>query len=454
MGVKNSTILEKCWLEGGNDFQQRIPNPQIAGYDSAIEALFEPFNHDMYNQFANALVGIMGTYVESKRFENPLRELIKPAKTYGNTERHVAFNYLKAHSYKVDSETLLKVEKPDFQEWFYSVKEPRQYSFSWSKFEMRRVLSGGDSTGLEDLLIGEFDAMFSADELDTFEIMVNLFAYADKHFPLARHKISKAPSDKATSQELLTAIRAGANRMRFPSTLYNALDIPTFDKADTLCVWLTPESAANIDVMALADLLNSTKAEIKYKTFMIPEFPIPGIEAALTSTDFIFARDFYYGVEPPFYNSENMTYKYYLHDAKMIGINPLANCLLFTTNEVTVPKTVQHKLTALAFDPATLTCEIGGEVQTNLKLTGTVSPESSKISPKPNAATYSISAARGATPLQLNSKTYMSDDGILHVQSSGLNAGDVITINAVSSYVNPSGETPELKATCKVTLKK
>ena len=61
MAVKNSTIVTKAWLEGSNDFQQRIPNPETNGYSAAIDALFDPMNNDLFNQFSGLLNGLMGT---------------------------------------------------------------------------------------------------------------------------------------------------------------------------------------------------------------------------------------------------------------------------------------------------------------------------------------------------------------------------------------------------------
>ena len=110
MAVLNSTILERAWLSGSNDYQQRIPDPAISSYADHVAALFDPMNHDLFNQFSGLLNGLMGTYVESKLFENPLAVLKKPAAQWGNTERRVAVKYLQAHSYKVDDETLLKLE--------------------------------------------------------------------------------------------------------------------------------------------------------------------------------------------------------------------------------------------------------------------------------------------------------------------------------------------------------
>ena len=44
MSVSNDAIITRAWLEGSNAFQQRIPNPETAGYARCVEELFSPLN--------------------------------------------------------------------------------------------------------------------------------------------------------------------------------------------------------------------------------------------------------------------------------------------------------------------------------------------------------------------------------------------------------------------------
>ena len=444
MSVLNQTVLEKCWIEGSNDFQQRIPNPSISGYARSVDALFQPYNHDLYNEFSGMLVGLMGTYVNSKLFENPLRELKKPAMQWGNTAREVAVKYLKAHTQRFDSETLLKVEKPEYVEWFYSVQNPRRYEFSWSKYELQRVFSQGDSYAFDDLLSATLTQMYSSDNYDEMQTMIQMFAEADNRFEngLFRYSLSAAPTDEATSKELLTAIRGIAGTMKFPTELFNAIDVPVFESADTLVLWVTPWVLANIDVQALSAVFQLDKAEIKYRIIEIPEFPIPNVYAALTSEDFIYCRDVWYGVEPPFYNPENMTSKYYLQHSELVGANPCAMCCLFSTDAGTNIPTITVTPSTLAFSPATGTVAPGGELQTKLVLSGSVTSNDAGIDVEPDAATYELACDRSGTAVPLNTRTYVDDFGVLHVQKTGLEAGDVITITATTAYHNPSGANP------------
>ena len=455
MAVLNSTVIEKAWLEGSNDFQNRIPNPSISGYSATVSALFEPYNHDLYNQFANMLVGLMGTYVESKLFENPLRELKKPAREFGNTERGVAVKYLNAHSPKVDDETLLKLEKPEFREWFYSVNDQRRYEFSWSKFEMMRVFSDADSYAFDDLLTATLTQMRSSDNYDEMVSMIQAFAEGDNRLGgLFRHQVSAAPTDKATGQELLAAIKADAGKMAFPSMRYNHIDVPVFESPETLVLWVTPDTDANLDVYALADLFHIDRADVRYRKIVIPEFPMPNVFAALTSEDFIYCRDVWYGIEPPFYNPGNRTYKYYLYHDQMVGVNPCANAILYTTESDTAIPTVTQTVTGIEFSPDTYTVDAGGTVELKLALQGSVSTtgDATKITVQPDAGMFSVAAVDSNNdPVSLNSRTYVDDYGVLHTQKS-LSSGDVITVTVTASYIDPSATTTTYTDTATVTV--
>ena len=458
MSVKNDAVITRAWLEGSNAFQQRIPNPATAGYARCVEALFDPMNNDMYNEFSGMLVGMMGTYVESKLFENPLRVLKKPAGRWGNTERHVAVNYLHAHAYKVDDETLLKLEeKPEYVEWFYSVQEPRRYEFSWGRYEMARVFAEPDGYGFDELLTATLTQMYSSDNLDEMNIMIQMFAEAENRMGLFKHQISAAPTDKATAQELMAVARMYAGRMKFPTQLFNHIPVPVHETPETLVFWCTPEVRSVMDVYALAELFNIDRAEIPYRIIEIPEFPIPNVYAALTSEDFIYARDVYYGVEPPFRNPATLTDKYYLHHAQMIGVNPAANCVLFTTDSGTTIPTVTVTPSGLSFTPNTGTIAPGGTLKTKLVLAGTVADDDTgMIAVEPDAGLYSVVATReedgDTVAVELNSRTYVDDSGVLHAQKSGLEAGDVLTVTATSVYINPSGATTTYTATFTATV--
>ena len=69
---------------------------------------------------------------------------------------------------------------------------------------------------------------------------------------------------------------------------------------------------------------------------------------------------------------------------------------------------------------------------------------------------YEVAASRTVenqtAAVALNSRTYVDNYGILHVQKSGIETGDVITVTAKAVYVNPSGSTSAYTDTATVTI--
>lgn len=444
MSVLNSDILTRAWLSGSNMFQQRIPNPAISSYANVVNSLFAPMNNDLFNEFSGLLNGLIGTYVESKLFENPLAVLKKPAQQWGNSERHVAIKYLQAHAGKTDDETLLKVEAPEFVEWFYSVGEPRRYEFSWSRQELARAFAQ-DGYGYDDLLSGTISQMLSSANYDEMNIMLQMFAEADARMGLYRYHVSAAPTTEATAKEILKGIRTVAGQMKFPTMMYNHIPVPVHENGDTLVLFVTPETMASLDVDALSAVFQLDKADIQYRIIMVPEFPIPNVFAALCSEDFIYYRDFMTGMEPPFYNPGNRTLKYYYWANGMIGFNPAANCVLFSTDSNTAIDTITMTPTGIAFSPDSGNVEAGGTIETHIFLQGSVASANSEptdpIGVEPDAATYTVTAVdTNSDPVALNSRTYVDAYGVLHVQKS-VEAGTVITVTAKAAYINPSGAT-------------
>ena len=459
MPITNRTIIEKAYLEGTGDYAQRLPNPFVSGYAAHVAALFDPLNNDLFSQFSGLLNGLIGTVVESRLFENPYRVLKKPAARWGNSERAVAVKYMQAHSYKVDDETLLKLEKPEYVQWFYSVNEPRRYEFSWSRYEMMRVFSEPDGYGFDQLLDATVTQMLSSANYDEMQIMLHTFPEADQRMGgLYREQLTAAPTDKATAQELLQKVRAIAGNMQFPTMLYNHIPVPVHESPETLVFWCTPTVLSVIDVYALAELFHTERAEVRYRIMLVPEggFGIPNVYAALTSEDFIYMRDVYVGMQAPFYNPATMTDKYYYHVAQMIGCNPAANAVLFTTDANTVIPTIEMETTGMRFNPSTYNVELGKTVKLDIELQGSVTGGDGKIAVEPDAAIYSVAAVRTVenttVPVDLNSRTYVDESGVLHTQKSGLQAGDIITVTATSVYTNPTGTTPVYTATATVTV--
>jgi hypothetical protein len=442
MAVNNNTILAKAWLQGSNDFQQRIPDPTQAGMKATVKALLDPMNRQYYNQFIDTLVNRIGkTIVRSKRWENRLAAFKGDSLYYGTTIQEIAPKWITAHSYTDYDDTLLKLARPEAQSWYHSVNRQDRYDISINDIELRRAFV--NEYGLNDFINSVMDVPYNSDAWDEYLCMRELISFYEREFGFFKINLSAAPTDEATGKEMLRKVRTYAGKLEFPSTLYNASvieDIPVFAKQDELVLITTPEVEAALDVETLASVFNLDKADLKYRTVIIDEFPIPDAQAILTTADWFVVHDLVYETTS-FYNPQNLSTNYYLHHHEIVSCSPFVPAILFTTaagSEVKaiVEDVADGKLTITA-DAATV--EAGGTLQLFTNLSGTITDNDEGIKVAPDAATFEITVDKG----ELNSRTYVDRNNVLHVQKS-LESGAVLSLVATSTYANPSGDTPSI----------
>lgn len=452
MAVNNSTILAKAWLAGTNDFQQRVPDPTIAGVKATMDALFQPMNSMLFNQFMDILINRIGfTYVRQQSYKNPLAVFKGTKLTYGSTIQEIAPKWIKAHSYDDENETLLKLHRPEAQVWYHSQNRKDQYPISVNVDELRTAFT--DETGLNKLVASVMTTPQNADEYDEYRIMLQLIAEYENRWGFYKHHLTSMPTDETSGKELLTALQTYGGKLQFPSALYSGTEIPVFAKPDELVLITTPEAQAGLNVNTLAGLFNVDLANVKYRVVLVDEFPIKGAVALLTTEDFFVCSDTLYSTTS-FWNPQTLTTNYYLNHWGVYSVSPFVPAILFTTeDESTVTPTITQTVSGITLEAEKDTMKAGESQQLTVKLTGTISPETPDVFVAPDAATYTVVAkdAEGE-PVDLNSRTRVDVYGVLHVQRTGLKAGDVITVTATSAYTNPSGKTIGYTAEKEITI--
>lgn len=451
MAVNNSTILKRAWLKGSNDFQQRVPEPTQSNIDLVEKAIFNPMNSMIYNQFVDVLVNRIGwQYVRQTSFQNPLAVFKGQKITYGNTIQEIVPGWVKAHSYRDDVESLLKMYRPDAVVANYSQNRRDKYAISVSQDEMRSAFV--DDMGLNNLVAGFMQSPINSDEYDEMNIMLQLIAEHETHFGFYKHHLSAAPTDETSGKELLTALQTFGAKLRFPSTVFNNVDIPVFAKPEELVLLVTPETQASLNVNTLAALFNVDLARVSYRTVVIPEFPVPDAVALLTTDGFFMCNDTNYQTTS-FWNPETLATTYYLHHWGVYATSPCVPAILFTTDESTVVPVVEQQVTGLSVAAESDSVVRGGAVQLSVTLGGTVVPaDSEPIVVAPNAAIFDVVANHDGVAVELNSRTRVDMLGVLHVQKTGIPVGTVITVTATATYANPSGVTQPLTASVDVTV--
>ena len=458
MATDNATILANVWLNGTNDFQQRVPDPTQHGIDATMGALFDPMNKAYYNQFVDSLVMRIGyTYIQQQSYKNPFRGVKKNKLMYGNSVQEMVPKWIRAHSYVDDAEDVFKMARPDVATWYHSQNRRDRYDITINDQELRTAFT--DSYGLNKLVAAFMNTPINADEYDEYRIMLQLLAFYDNKWGFFKHRLSAAPTDEATGKEFLTAVRSYAGKLRFPNTIYNCKaieDVPVFVKPSELVLMLTPDTQASIDVNTLASVFQLDKADIKYRTIEVDEFPIPNVVAILTTEDFFQCYDTVYETTS-MYNPKTLATNYFLHHWGIYSVSPFVPAIAFTTDTATSVTTVTQKVTAIAATIDNATPDLGESTAIHAKLTGTLSPTGVEgIEVAPNAATYDVTVTRksGSSTVAVSSPATRVDEyGVLHV-SNRLQYGDVINVAVKSTYINPSGATTPLTASVIATVTK
>ena len=458
MAQDNTTILAKAWLAGTNDFQQRIPDPTQTSVEHTAQALFDPMNSQYYNQFMDILIKRIGyTYVRQQVYKNPLAVFKGQKITYGSTVQEIVPAWVKAHSYEDDVETVFKLHRPDAEVYYHSENRRDKYPITANYDALRTAFTAED--GLNKFIAGIMQSPINADEYDEFQIMKQLIKTYDENWGLFRASVSALPTDDATGKEFLTALQTLGGKIQFPSAAYSGMhNIPVFAKPDELVLLVTPDILASLNVNTLASLFNVDLANVKYRTVMIDKFPMADVFALLTTEDFFVQHDTNYQTSSA-YNPETLGTNYWLHHWGIYSVSPFPPAIAFTTERATVVPVITQEVTGLEATADTTTVRPGGSAQLFLNLEGSITSTDPTfnehdydIAVRPDAATYVVSSEEG---IVLNSRTYVDEYGVLHVQRSGLPDGTELKVVATSTYHDPDkgrGETETFSAEISFTV--
>lgn len=454
----NSTILAAAWQRGSTDFQQLVPPPSQSNMREVIEAFNMPNAGKLFQEVTGLFTTIGITRIKSNRWENPLSFLEDSYMSYGASTREIAFKWAKAHCYASDVQTLLKRNYLPAVEAFARINRLDRYDASFGRAEyiqsLQPGIGGDDGTGLDSMLGAIFDSMYSPEAYDSMNYTLQVIAEADRAWGLMRENVPEITS-KETGETFMQKIEELALQWRFPSTVYNNVDgLPVWTNTDDLCLFVEPRTLAAIDFKTLANLFHSERGEdIRRRVVVVPLFNIPNVRAILCDRNFFNIHRSLFSLES-FYNPQQMVTNYYLQSQGIWAASPLPNIVLLGDFDSTVIPTIEVAPTTLVLTPFATEVELGGSVQIRAQLNGTVTAtpageSTGNIMVKPDACVWTIEAPAGVT---LNRRTFVDRFGVLHVQKTGIDAGTQLTVKATSTYINPSGETPELTAQTVITV--
>lgn len=473
MSSLNSTILDSIWLSGTNDYQQRIPNSTQGDIAQTVKALFDPMNGFLYNQFVDSLIMRIGnTKIHSNSWDNPLGNLKGDMLNYGNTIQEYAPNWIKAHSYadtRIDQDSdvyhydsdyfasdLLNIYEPDGEAWYHSINRVVKYPISINDEEISRAFT--DDYGLNKFINSTLQVPVNSDNYDEYRTMLQLTAEYYNRWGGYVDVLANDPETESGAKELLTKIRSYTGYLQFPTSRYNAsvVKTPVFVKPEDLVVLINPAYEAYLDTQILSATFHVELADINVRRVIVDEFPIPNVVAMLVSKEWFVVHDKVYRTTS-FYNPAELTTTYWLHHWQVCSCSPYMPCIYFmygsgaATNIRTATLTVSGlSLSDIEGNSSDLSWSLGDGTEFNIvaMLTGSVSDDdNSVVQVKPDSVTFDISLLNddnsdGKTYIVNSETKSFTDTAVYTVHlSDSVEAGDTLTINATSTYINPSGVT-------------
>lgn len=466
MAVNNSTILDRVWLNGSNDYQQRIPRETVSDMDATVSYLFAPENFDLYNQFVNVLINRIGaTYVHQQAWRNPLAGFKKADLRWGDKLEEIAVKWVRSHSYSdvPDVEKLFGDYRPESAVWFHKINRQEYYPITVNREELMMAFAGdGESEGLNNYIAQIMEVPISSDEYDEYRIMLELFAFYEQRMGFFKRNLASIPSDTVDSADsaktLLKMVKADAGRLTFPSSRYHAdvpelRDYPVFARPEELIFLTTPEVRAAIDVDALMGAFHMEKGEIQERIVLVDEFPMAGVGAVLTTRDFFQCRDRLRQTTSRF-NELTLSTNFFLHRWGMYSVSPVAPAICYTTNQGTSILTTTQTVSGI-FVQAPLGANnipFGTkEVQLEVGLIGDITNNDDEIfDVKPDSATFEVTVVENSSghhDVIKSARTYVDRNYVLHIGDDVYERMDdiatpgLLMVKAMASYINPSGAT-------------
>ena len=347
----NNQLLNIIRSNAAPEYQKRIPAATQSSIHDVMNGIMS--STSLKNEFYNQFVNVIGQqYVNTWRWNNPLKIFERASMEYGDTYEEIAVGMPMAQVYDPQAEYLgadnfrkwkVPVDalyyRPDFQHFYPATTDDKM---------LRRAFYN-ESSGMSTLFSQIITSCYNAAEVDLFEAMCSLFVeYARMGGYWRVHMdndLNNMGSSETDARDMLRQIRAWADNLKFVSTKYNARHMPIAAKPSELVLFCSPEVKSALDVQGLATVFQRTDAEPtvdRIITIPAEKFGMNGVQAILTTDKFFVAipqlREMTTQTNAANINSVN----HFLHVWEILGVSGFQPAILFwtgdgSTENVTLP---------------------------------------------------------------------------------------------------------------------
>ena len=320
-------------------FMETVPSATEDNIQTLSNILFNDAYQPMLNEFVTNLINRIGlTIIRNKTFNNPLSILRKGSMPLGTDIQDLYENPAEAEQYELSNTAmakLLTITDPDTHVAYYRRNRKDLYTKTISRENLQGAFVSWEK--FENYISAITTSLYSGNYIDEFELTKSLVDGAYDNNKVIVETVS-AVADETTAKAFIKKCRSLFNKMKLPSTQYNAYSkfsgakgtIKTWTEEDRFVLIVTSDVMAEVDVDVLARAFNIENTKFLGRVIEVDSFENEEIQAILCDEAWFQIYENLMRFDE-FYNARTMTWNEYLHVWQTYAICPFANGVVLAT---------------------------------------------------------------------------------------------------------------------------
>ena len=320
-------------------FMETVPSATEDNIQTLSNILFNDAYQPMLNEFVTNLINRIGlTIIRNKTFSNPLSILRKGSMPLGTDIQDLYENPAEAEQYELSNTAmakLLTITDPDTHVAYYRRNRKDLYTKTISRENLQGAFVSWEK--FESYISAITTSLYSGNYIDEFELTKSLVDGAYDNNKVIVETVSPV-TDETSAKAFIKKCRSLFNKMKLPSTQYNAYSkfsgakgtIKTWTEEDRFVLIVTSDVMAEVDVDVLARAFNIENTKFLGRVIEVDSFENEEIQAILCDESWFQIYENLMRFDE-FYNARTMTWNEYLHVWQTYAICPFANAVVFAT---------------------------------------------------------------------------------------------------------------------------
>ena len=320
-------------------FMETVPSATEDNIQTLSNILFNDAYQPMLNEFVTNLINRIGlTIIRNKTLSNLLSILRKGSVPLGTDIQDLYENPAEAEAYELSNTAmakLLTITDPDTHVAYYRRNRKDMYTKTISRENLQGAFVSWEK--FESYISAITTSLYSGNYIDEFELTKSLVDGAYDNDKVIVETIS-AVTDETSAKAFIKKCRSLFNKMKLPSTQYNAYSkfsgakgtIKTWTEEDRFVLIVTSDVMAEVDVDVLARAFNIENTKFLGRVIEVDSFENEEIQAILCDESWFQIYENLMRFDE-FYNARTMTWNEYLHVWQTYAICPFANAVVFAT---------------------------------------------------------------------------------------------------------------------------